>query len=479
MTGTTQVQAGVKPEKRDFRKEVTDSIIRMLEEGVAPWQKPWESTGMRTPFNPKSGKPYRGGNALHLLAVGMKNGYSDPRWMTYKQAAENGWQVRKGEKGTQIEFWDFSRANAHGATHDSADKNPAGKSDATRPLHRVYTVFNAQQIDGIPEYKPKTRTPFEIAEAGERILRNSGAAIYHDQADRAFYNRATDTIHLPRKDAFQHAAGYYGTALHELAHWTGHPTRLNRSTLAESYQFGDLNYAKEELRAEIASMFLAAERGIPYDPSSHAAYVGSWIKALRDDKHEIFRAAQDASRAADFVLKLERDQSLAEAVEVAAPERIELDDATLSPDEKAARSTEMLAAAEAPIRREIADLEADRDSALNGPTKEVTPIHTAQPYSERLSASFDDARKMVAEIFGDTGRTIAALTSSGTYRGKIIGETDNHLLQQISGRTVVAHMKHTLSSMPQLGENVLIAYSNSKATVSECQQRTHSHQLAR
>ena len=106
MTGTTQAQAGVKPEKRDFRKEVTDSIIRMLEEGVAPWQKPWESTGMRTPFNPKSGKPYRGGNALHLLAVGMKNGYSDPRWMTYKQAAENGWQVRKGEKGTQIEFWD-------------------------------------------------------------------------------------------------------------------------------------------------------------------------------------------------------------------------------------------------------------------------------------------------------------------------------------------------------------------------------------
>jgi hypothetical protein len=226
-------------------------------------------------------------------------------------------------------------------------------------------------------------------------------------------------------------------------------------------------------------MFLAAERGIPYDPSSHAAYVGSWIKALRDDKHEIFRAAQDASRAADFVLKLERDQSLAEAVEVAAPERIELDDATFSPDEKAARSTEMLVAAEPPIRREIVDLEADRDSALNGRTKEVTPIHTAQPDRERLSASFDDARKMVAEIFGDTGRTLAALTSSGTYRGKIIGETDNHLLQQISGRTVVAHMKHTLSSMPQLGENVVIAYSNSKATVSECQQRTHSHQLAR
>jgi antirestriction protein ArdC len=480
MTGAKQTQTEAKPEKRDFRKEVTDSIIRMLEEGVAPWQKPWDPAGMRTPFNPKSGKPYRGGNALHLLAVGMKNGYSDPRWLTYKQAAENGWQVRKGEKGTQIEFWEFSKTNSpSGANHDSADTGPVSKTDATRPLHRVYTVFNAQQIDGIPEYQPKTRTTFEIAEAGERILRNSGAAIYHDQADRAFYNRAADTIHLPRKEAFQNAAGYYGTALHELAHWTGHPTRLNRSTLADSYQFGDLNYAKEELRAEIASVFLAAERGIPYDPSSHAAYVGSWIKALREDKHEIFRAAQDASRAADFVLQLERDQSLAEAVETAAPGRIEVNDAALSPDERAARSTEMLAAAEAPIRRELADLEADRELAVDDRKEYMTPIDAAQPDRERLSASFNDARRMVAEIMGDTGRTIAALTSSGTYRGKIIGETENHLLQQISGRTVVAHMKHTLSPMPQVGENVIIAYSNSKAAVSEFQQRTRSLQLAR
>src|SRR5512144_424335 len=95
------------PEKRDFRREVTESIIRMLEQGVAPWQKPWNGSELQTPFNPTSDKSYRGGNAIHLMAAGMKRGYGDPRWMTYRQAAENGWQVRKGEKGTQIEFWDF------------------------------------------------------------------------------------------------------------------------------------------------------------------------------------------------------------------------------------------------------------------------------------------------------------------------------------------------------------------------------------
>src|SRR4029077_415466 len=119
---------------------------------------------------------------------------------------------------------------------------------------------------------------FEVIEAAERILNNSGATILHDQADRAFYNRPADSIHLPRKHAFKDAAGYYGTVLHELAHWSGHPSRLNRATLNESYRFGDVSYAKEELRAEVASVFLAAERGMMHDPEQPTAYVGWWIK---------------------------------------------------------------------------------------------------------------------------------------------------------------------------------------------------------
>jgi antirestriction protein ArdC len=172
----------------------------------------------------------------------------------------------------------------------------------------VYTVFNARQIEGIPEWTPKQRTVFEVVEAGEHILNNCGATVLHDQADRAFYNRSSDSIHLPPKQAFKDAASYYGTALHEAAHSSGHSSRLNRATLTESYRFGDISYAKEELRAELASVFLAAERGIPHDPEQHAAYVGSWIKTLKEDKNEIFRAGHDASRAADFLLAPERDR---------------------------------------------------------------------------------------------------------------------------------------------------------------------------
>jgi antirestriction protein ArdC len=305
------------PARRDFRQDVTDRIIQMLETGVAPWQKPWNPTdaSLDMPMNPTTGKAYRGGNAIHLMATGLQRGYGDPRWMTYRQAAGLAWQVRKGEKGTQIEFWEVkTRRDTRSEPvrdGDSEGPQPADEHDdhrGNRLIHRVYTVFNAKQIEGIPEWTAKQRSAFEVVEAAEQILQNSGAAIHHDQADRAFYNRLADSIHLPVKHAFNDAAGYYGTALHELAHWSGHPSRLNRATLTESYRFGDISYAKEELRAELASVFLAAERGIPHDPDQHAAYVSSWINVLKQDKNEIFRAAHDAARAADFLLALERDR---------------------------------------------------------------------------------------------------------------------------------------------------------------------------
>jgi antirestriction protein ArdC len=204
-------------DKRDHRCEVTDSIIKMLEDGVAPWQKPWVGSAM--PFNPTTERSYRGGNAVHLLATGIGREYADPRWMTYKQAAEQGWQVRKGEKGTHIEFWEVKeRSNEKDGGSDLNGGEPPAKENGQRLIHRVYTVFNAKQIDGIPEYQPKQRTRFEAVQAGERILANSGARIEHDQLDNAFYSRLSDSIHLPPKDAFKDAPGCYGTALHELAH---------------------------------------------------------------------------------------------------------------------------------------------------------------------------------------------------------------------------------------------------------------------
>jgi antirestriction protein ArdC len=297
--------------KRDLRQEITDSIIAALEKGTAPWQKPWQAGAYEMPLNPTSGKPYRGGNALQLMVTAMRQGYEDPRWLTYRQALENEWQVRKGEKGTQIEFWQFPKDKSEDLD-DSRDL-PAGESK-DKFIYRVYTVFNASQIEGIPAHNPRVRQEWEVYQSPETILQNSGARIIHDQQDRAFYSRLTDDIHLPPRAAFKSAGEYYGTALHELAHFSGAESRLNRETLNESYRFGDPNYAKEELRAELASVFLMAERGISHNPDSHAAYLSSWVKALQDDKHEIFRAARDAHRAADLLLALEHCKTMEEAL---------------------------------------------------------------------------------------------------------------------------------------------------------------------
>lgn len=200
---TSETPTGAQPLRRDFRQEVTDQIVAMLEKGTAPWQKPWEPGVLQLPLNPTTGKVYRGGNALHLMAVAGRKGFEDPRWLTYRQAQEQGWQVRQGEKGTHIEFWQFPE---HERDRESGEKpNPADspgddtdRAEArTRMLHRIYTVFNGQQIEGIPAYSPQKTQGWEAVQAGERILVNSGARITHDQDDRAFYSPASDKIHLP------------------------------------------------------------------------------------------------------------------------------------------------------------------------------------------------------------------------------------------------------------------------------------------
>lgn len=462
---------GLNPPKRDHRQEVTDSIINMLEQGVAPWQKPWQGVGM--PINPPTEKNYRGGNAVHLLATAVQRGYEDPRWMTYKQAAENDWQVKKGEKGTRIEFWEVKQQSG---TKNEPDQ-PGGEladEPERRFIHRIYTVFNARQIEGIPRYAPKQRTEFEAAEAGERILSSSGANISHDQADRCFYNRASDSIHLTPKETFKDAPGYYGTALHELSHWTGHPSRLNRSTLNESYRFGDPTYAREELRAELASLFIAAETGIPHDPASHAAYVGSWVEALRKDKNEIFRAAHDASAAADFVLSLDRERakSLAEDKTDSQPERensrfvsrLEPSSGTVGVHDKRFGNDH-----HTPIEQP------GRLPGSNGGDKQ----HGKSGNRGELSESFQEARALAIKELGQEARTYVAQTQSGTYCGKIIGETQYHLVQTISSRTAVAHLKQLVEDTPEINRNVVISYRNDKTQVRELRERSKAAELAR
>jgi len=435
--------------KRDHRQEVTNNIIKMLEEGTSPWQKPWSSGALQMPFNPVTGKTYRGGNAINLLATALSTGSDDPRWLTYKQAEQNGWHVRKGEKGTHIEFWEFP--SSPGAEETSERSTEEDKGGRARPIHRVYTVFNARQIDGIPEQVRKERQEFEVVQAAEAILLNSGALIQHDQLDRAFYDRRTDGIHLPPRAAFDSSAAYYGTALHELGHWSGHESRLNRSTLSESKTFGDESYAREELRAELASVFLAAERGIPHDPANHAAYVGSWIKALQNDKNEIFKAARDAHRAADFILALEREQSV----------------------DRALRSVQ-----DGLGLREAADHTTEfGPDRLDGKPSAQTKL--ARPAADDLKKSFAEAQQVVRLNLGDKARTFAAQTDSGVYCGEVLGETDLHLVQRLSDRSAVAHMKHLLKTRPDDGAAVLITYSHNNARVQSVPERSREKEMAR
>jgi antirestriction protein ArdC/phage/plasmid primase-like uncharacterized protein len=307
-------------DKKPFYEQVAEKLIEQLKAGTAPWQKPWAPAqpGSFLPVNPTTGKRYKGINAVHLIS----QGHTDPRWMTYRQAEVEGYQVRRGEKGTPIQYWKFSEERDKLDEQGRPIFDPQGKPAKVeirleRPRVFSATVFNAAQIDGIPamERKPVSWDPVDRA---ENILQSSGAAINHSGGNRAFYRLATDSIHLPDKGQFPGADRYYATALHELGHWTGHPSRLDRDL---GHPFGSEGYAKEELRAEIASMILGDELGLGHDPGQHAAYVASWIKTLQDDPLEVFRAAAAAEKIQDFVLgleqKLEQQETQAETLDQA------------------------------------------------------------------------------------------------------------------------------------------------------------------
>jgi len=292
--------------KKPYHEVVAEKLIEQLKAGTAPWQKPWEpgEPSASLPINAATGKRYKGINVVHLLAQGR----SDTRWMTYKQAAAAGAQVRRGEKGTTIQYWKNSeernKLDDRGRPVIDAKGQPV-KETVKLEHPRVFfaTVFNGEQIDGLPPRQPTTEQTWNSVERAEHILKASGATIIHAHGDQAFYRPQTDSITLPERGQFTSSDRYYATALHELGHWTGHPSRLDRDL---THPHGSEEYAKEELRAEIASMIIGNELGIGHDPGQHAAYVDSWIKALENDPMEVFRAAAAAEKINDYVLAFEQ-----------------------------------------------------------------------------------------------------------------------------------------------------------------------------
>lgn len=296
--------------KKPFHEVVAERLIEQLKAGTAPWQKPWEpgEPNAYLPMNPTTGNRYKGINAIHLMAQGR----GDSRWLTYRQASAVGAQVRKGEKGTSVQYWKFHEEQTKRDEQGKPVLDEHGKPEKIqvrleRPRVFFATVFNAEQIDGLPpqQHQEKPEQQWNAVERAEHILAASGARIRHVEGDRAFYRPSTDSITMPEKGQFDSADKYYATALHELGHWTGHPSRLDRDL---AHPFGSEGYAKEELRAEISSMILGDELGIGHDPGQHAAYVGSWVKVLQDDPMEIFRAAADAEKIHGFVMAFEQKQ---------------------------------------------------------------------------------------------------------------------------------------------------------------------------
>ena len=287
------------PTFRDHYQAVTDQIVAALEQGKRPWVRPFDPAkagGPSAPMNPTTGRRYRGINTLILGMSPLAFASGDPRWCSYKQAADKGWQVRKGEKSTTVFFYKQLQAR-ESEQPDASDDRPAARMI---PMLRSYNVFHASQIDGIPAYNPPalSEAPWRRPEAAEIILQNSSAVVRYG-GDRAFYSPKTDHIQLPPDHAFLDETHWWATVLHEAAHWTGHESRLARDL---RNRHGSHAYAAEELVAELTSVFIGSEVGLPCDIPNHASYIDSWITVLRDDKRALFRAAAAAQVAADYLL---------------------------------------------------------------------------------------------------------------------------------------------------------------------------------
>lgn len=301
-------------DKTPHHKQVAHKIIAQLKQGQAPWVKPWEAGYLNShvPVNPITGKRYKGINAIYLMLEQHTRGESDNRWLTYNQAQSIGAQVMRGAKGTKIQYWKFKelidKLDERGQVVMGEDGKPIQyEVELQRPNVFYATVFHASQIENMPERENIKAHEWDVIERAESIIKSSGANISHNEADRAYYRVSTDTIHLPAKVQFKSPAHYYATVLHELGHWTGHESRLNRDL---NNPFGSEAYAREELRAEIASMLLGDELGIGHDPSQHTSYIQSWIKVLEDDPLEIFRACADAEKIQSHIHGFVQKQEL-------------------------------------------------------------------------------------------------------------------------------------------------------------------------
>jgi antirestriction protein ArdC len=305
---------------QDIYSTVTTRIIEELEKGVVPWRRPWNPdscSGPDAPVNAVTGMPYHGINVILLGMHPATSTTGDPRFCTYKQAQDKGWQVRKGEKSTPIVF--YRPLEVENDKYDPAKED----SHATRliGLLRTFAVFHiGTQVDGAPPYIPPTveDTPWRRPEAVSTIMQNSGA-VFRTGGDRAFYSPMGDFIQLPPDNAFHGPEYFAAVAAHEMIHWTGAKHRLDRD---QSGAKGSRLYATEELVAETGSAFVGATLNIPSPIENTASYIDHWLAILKADKRAIFHAAAAAQKAADLLLNFHPNYRMAhepQSVDVPRP----------------------------------------------------------------------------------------------------------------------------------------------------------------
>lgn len=296
-----------------MRKEMIDDFLNALQEDKIPWHKSWSALQSMPPRNAVKGTEYRGVNRFWLFHTAEQKGYSDPRWCTFKQAKDNDWHVKKGEKGTHVEFWSlYDRETKKTINDKEADSlrqqlSPEEYAERVKPVANNYTVFNAEQIEGIPKLPELAVETYELDEdeiiRTRAVLLENMSVLFQEGGEKAFYRPSEDCIHLPEIRRFESEYDYMATLLHEAGHATGHESRLRRPILNV---FGTPDYAKEELRAEIASAFTTQTLHLSQSGShmdNHKAYIQSWIKILKNEPDELFRAIREAEKISDYLIE--------------------------------------------------------------------------------------------------------------------------------------------------------------------------------
>ena len=292
-----------------MREEMINSFIDCLKKDTIPWHRSWSAT--ERPYNAVTNTAYHGANSLWLSYNQFAREFDDPRWCTFKQAQTQGWKIKPGSKGTRVEFWSLydteekRKLTQREAKQLSDELTLEDFKNRVKPISNVYTVFNGEQIDGIPKYEEKTYelNTEELLQKRDTLLKNMNVD-FSEGGDEAFYNSSRDRITLPEMNRFESEYAYMATLLHEAGHATGHESRLNRP---EANMFGSPEYAKEELRAEIASAFAAQVVGIDYQQNqymeNHEAYVQDWISVLENSPNELFAAIKDAEKISDYLIE--------------------------------------------------------------------------------------------------------------------------------------------------------------------------------